>query len=608
MRKFLACLCALLLVPLAALGQTVTADATPAPYPAAPNERAQTIRVWLRRLDLTDRVDVTLAGQYRLKAGETTLTLPRGSEVAVLLKEGRLIAWCQGISLDAGAELTLERCAVESGENGLRFANRDALYEGTLRLTASDGVIRPVLSIDVEDYLLGVVAFEMGDDFPVEALKVQAIAARTYALYKAAASDGDYDVVDTTNDQVFKGRISGIPNVETAVSETRGVCGFYRNKLALCYYSASNGGQTELVENVWGASDIGGGYAMADDAYDLENPVSSVRSLVIPKKAAEAEQTPYRLRRLLSEALNAQLTARGWDTAPESLRVDEVTALSVDTPRFASPSRLMTLLHITFAYSGRTRTDAPAAAPVLGTPQPDEEVSLFATEAPSVSATPAPTVTAAPTAVPVPTATPAPVYGAFESAGESVTLEIPIFPTAKKILSLGLNGNDCEMVTVSESDDAFTLESRRFGHGVGLSQRGAEWMARRYGKTCDEIFAFYYPGMELKQYAGGDASPATVEPALLQTPGPAPTPTPRPTLMPVTEALPDGAWYARVTEIDDDSSLNLRAEPDTGSDVVRRLFKNQRLLVLRTCPEEGWVQVKTDAAEGYVMEKFLTKE
>ena len=59
--------------------------------------------------------------------------------------------------------------------------------------------------------------------------------------------------------------------------------------------------------------------------------------------------------------------------------------------------------------------------------------------------------------------------------------------------------------------------------------------------------------------------------------------------------------------IEDDSSLNLRSEPNQSCEIIRRLYKHQQLIVLDTCPEEGWVRVCTDAAEGYVMASFLER-
>ena len=100
----------------------------------------------------------------------------------------------------------------------------------------------------------------------------------------------------------------------------------------------------------------------------------------------------------------------------------------------------------------------------------------------------------------------------------------------------------------------------------------------------------------------------TPDPALAVTPGPAPTATPRPTLMPVTEDLPEGAWLAGVENIDDDSSLNLRTEPSPAAEILMRLFRHQKLIVLGQSDVPGWVYVKTDAAEGYVMESFLVYE
>ena len=110
------------------------------------------------------------------------------------------------------------------------------------------------------------------------------------------------------------------------------------------------------------------------------------------------------------------------------------------------------------------------------------------------------------------------------------------------------------------------------------------------------------------QYPENDIALPAEEAELAATAGPAPSPTPRPTLMPATMEAAGGQWYALVTGIDDDSSLNLRATPELNGEIVMRLYKNQRLLVLERCQEEGWVKVKTDVAEGYVVEKYLTTE
>lgn len=566
--------------------------------------RDQTVRVHLSRLNLTDRMDLTLVSAYSVhtQAG-AQLHFQAGSEVAVLLRDGALYLYYEGMSQLAGQSVTLLRDAVE-GESGFRLTNYPALYAGDLQIDVVDGKVRPILSVHVEDYLLGVVPHEMSDSFPLEALKAQAVAARTYALRSQDPSQ-PYDLVDTTNDQVYRGYLPGNDQTERAIQETRGVCGFYRDQLAQCYYSASNGGQTELVETVWPTEEDFGYYAFGDDPYDVENPDSVVRTFEMKKTYGEEETAPYALRNLLATQLFDQLTALGYDPAPESVRVDGVSAVSVSGAA-SEDNKYMTRLTLTVSISGRTRKNAPAPVVDLNA----EEVSLFEV----VDETPSPTPTVQTTGfMPVvtvtPSPTPTPVYGPFTPIEEPFTLELDIFPTAEQALGLDITAHyDNELWSVRETDDAYIVEARRFGHGVGMSQRGAQWMAAEYGKTYQEIIAFYYPGLTLMRYEDQPAQMTQPEAALAATPGPAPTPTPRPTLMPMTLTPQEGQWLATVTEIDDDSSLNLRKTPDLGGEILMRLYKGQQLLVLERCPQEGWVKVRTDVAEGYVVEDYLTAE
>ncbi len=561
-----------------------------------------TVRVLLSRLSLTDRLDVSLTAPYGVCFGSHEMYVDEGSQLAFILRSGMLYLYMDGLSMRLGEQVELKRYAgAEAERTGFYRTGFDPLYLGDLRLTVEEGKLVPVLSIHVEDYLLGVVPHEMSDSFPVEALKAQTIAARTYVLRRANPSQA-YDVVDTTNDQVFRGYLPGSPNSEQAIAETRGICGFYRDELAQCYYSASNGGQTELVQTVWPTREDYGYYAFGRDPYDVENPASTVRTVRFEKEYNDDETAPYGLRKMLGEQLTGTLQELGYDDAPESILVHKVSSVSVDTPS-AKDSLHMTMLHLTVEISGRTKTQAPAAV-LLAMPE-DEEVYLFVTPA---ATTPAPLVQATPEAA-APTPTPQPVYGPFERLGEPVELSVPIFGAVENALAMNISTNyDNEIWSVVEDDTGYTLEARRYGHGVGMSQRGAEQMAKVYEKDFREILAFYYPGMELRRFDVGEPQLLKPEEALSATAGPAPTVTPRPTLMPVTKPAAPGQWYAVVTEIADDSSLNLRSRPDLSGDILMRLYKNQRLLVLERCPEEGWVHVETDSVTGYVMESFLTAE
>ena len=380
--------------------------------------------------------------------------------------------------------------------------------------------------------------------------------------------------------------------------------GMYNGKLAECFYSASNGGQTELVENVWSGSGDYGYYAMVDDPYDLENPQSIVRTMKISKNGTVKEA----LRTLIYEQMLPVLTREGYSTGQENFRIDEITAVTLASPAFAAPSRRMTELVVALKWSGK-KPFASILPEETAIPLPAGDATYDVAPAEGdewelgeATATPSPVPTATATSVPTPSPTPDNRLTDFLSAGEA-TVTIALNRQNTAALSLDISGS--EIFSVTEENGQFLLQSRRYGHGVGMSQRGAQWMAGQYSKTFDEILAFYYPGMVLMQ--GGTGAPVlpTVPPELAATPAPPATPTPKPTLMPVTtNSLPEGAKVMYVNA----SSLNLRAEPSMVGELLMRLQANQRVIVLEVCDDPEWVHVKTDVVEGYCMVSYLAEE
>ncbi len=570
-------------------------------YTGARGEDASpTVRIYLKRLGLTDRADLHLDGLYTAFASNASMGFPEGSEITLQIRSGSIYLFYEGMSLNLGTKVQLvQNQSAQEGQEGIRFVDGGNLYPGTLTFTVQDGQLMPVLALTIEEYLLGVVPYEMSNSFPLEALKAQAICARTYAMAHLDASSA-YDMVDTTANQVFLGINYSNTNAIRAVQETAGVVGGYKGALATCYYAASNGGQTEKVETVWGSKGDWSYYQVTDDPYDVENPESPVKRARLYKNG---EKLPNAFMKVLADALQGEMTKRGMDTDVSSLRIDSITAVSLSTPRSSDESKLMTELTITFNWSGRQVLYTPGATAIPAA-DGDTELSLFAS--PTPTAVPETMVTAEAIATPAPT----PVYSVFLPIADSCTLTLKLFPNVLRALNLSIYGADNEIVTVVEKEDQFVLESRRYGHGVGMSQRGAQWMASHYGKTYVEILAFYYPGMTLMKAPSGSAVLPTAQAELVETPGPAATATPRPTLMPatMTDDLPAGSYLAEITGIDEDSSVNLREEPNTSATVLRRLYLHQQLIVLPDCEEEGWAHVKTDVMEGYVMESFLQRQ
>ena len=568
------------------------------PLTVLAEEPAPSVRVLLRRLGLTDRADLILDGAYTAKVdGRVIMSFPRKAEVTVAIRSGELYLFYEGMNMRLGGEVTFVRNASADDKTGIRFEKNGGLYPGDLSLKIKDGILYPVCTMNVEEYLLGVVPYEMSEYFPLEALKAQAVCARTYALNRLGANE-DYDVVDTTNDQVFKGVNHAYTNAARAVRETAGVVGTYKGKLAICYYAASNGGQTELVQNVWTGRGDWDYYAVVDDPYDVENPESVVRTARIAKNGEVREG----FRDILFSYVLPEMVKQGYVPAAENFRIDGISAMSLGAPAFEAPNRQYTELTLTLSWSGKKWIEPEVEATPIPEAEEEEEFYFFAT--------PVPTATPTPTATPETSPTPAPTayLSDFIPAEGEITVTVDIFPEVIDELLLSVYGADNELLTIKETDTHFILEARRYGHGVGMSQRGAQWMAGQYGKTYEEIMAFYYPGLTLSKVDAGTPVLPTTPADLAATLAPPATPTPRPTLMPATMTadLPEGAYLAAVTEIDDDSSLNLRAEPSQGAEILRRLYKHQQLIVLGPAEEEGWVHVRTDVIEGYVMASFIT--
>lgn len=104
-----------------------------------------------------------------------------------------------------------------------------------------------------EDYLRGVLPEEMPPDWPEDALKAQAVAARTYALKHRGRHEKDgYDLCDTTHCQVYEGLDSATARTDKAVSDTYGEVLTYQDKLIEAYFHTDSGGMTERCSDVWG--------------------------------------------------------------------------------------------------------------------------------------------------------------------------------------------------------------------------------------------------------------------------------------------------------------------------------------------------------------------
>jgi stage II sporulation protein D len=131
----------------------------------------------------------------------------------------------------------------------------DRWYRGrTLVIPTQEG-LEAINWVDLEEYLYSVIGGEMDAGWPKEALKAQAIAARTYALYKRneQRNHPTFDLGATPDRwQIYQGVKSESPATYAAVDATAGQVLTHNNQIILSVFHACSGGHTENVEDVWG--------------------------------------------------------------------------------------------------------------------------------------------------------------------------------------------------------------------------------------------------------------------------------------------------------------------------------------------------------------------
>ena len=234
-----------------------TVAIAPPPAPSAPVANATPVSVGL--VVDTQRVEITSAGPFsvlteqgrevaRLESGATAEFVRAGGTVTLSSRS----AGGGGGPGGTGLPLPL---VVRPAEPGATLSLRGAPYRGELRVQqAPGGGLTVVNRLDMETYLQGVVPREIGRfDLDIyEAIKAQAVAARTYAVsYLGRRSQQGFDVYATVEDQVYGGAAAENETVNRAVRETSGEILTYAGQPINAYYHSTCAGQTAAIEEVW---------------------------------------------------------------------------------------------------------------------------------------------------------------------------------------------------------------------------------------------------------------------------------------------------------------------------------------------------------------------
>ena len=201
--------------------------------------------------DAPFRVTDAKGRKYRLPAGSLRL----GPELRVATG---------GASRVLASPLRFSR-----GERPLELRGRP--YRGELVVRSGGRTLSAVNHVGLEEYLYGVVPDEMPPSWPPEALKAQAVAARSYAL-AGRRSNGIFELFADTRSQVYGGLAAEEPRASAAVAATAGKVLLHDGRVAHTFFHSSSGGRTAAIRDVWPAAQDLGYLVSVRDPYDRLSP------------------------------------------------------------------------------------------------------------------------------------------------------------------------------------------------------------------------------------------------------------------------------------------------------------------------------------------------
>ena len=395
-----------------------------------------------------------LLGKISALGGKKELEVLTGSNYRIMMEGafGKLL-----IDVDESYAYPQFRPVTEyqNGVYCIDMGNR--AYRGRMEIGRyNKATLTAVNIVPMEEYLYGVVPVEMPSTWHEEAIKAQAVCARSYALIKAGyggASNAKkgYKIVDTTYSQVYNGFLAESVKATKAIDATRGQMVCYDDKVIAAYYSSTSGGRTESSGDVWA---VPLPYLQSvPDLYEY-NPNLSVWQVTTTKKK-------------LTSLLEGQGIYVGWVQDIPSVKHTETGR--VEALQLAGSSKTLTIQGSTISsvlnlYSSKFKIvrkgDIPDQVTVLGA---DGITSGRISN----------------------------MYIASAEGVEKASKELPQYVVQS-------SGNLWNYPSSApDSEDVILFAGMGYGHGVGMSQYGAKGMAEA-GYTYKEIIEYYFTGAKVR--------------------------------------------------------------------------------------------------------------
>ena len=211
---------------------------------------------------LAASVSVSINGNYQLNnrdTGEMT-PIPRGTSITTKKDNGNVSVSFDGLTFSSIKGFDLQELAADN--LSLVRLNNGTTYRGSLYLKPNGNSIEVINILAMEDYLKGVVPSEMPASWSKEALKAQAIAARSYAANTMM-------LTSTASSQVYRGYSGEDARTNTAIQETEGLLIKHNGKPIQAFFFSTSGGRTANVGDVWNSIQSNFPYLVSvDDPYE----------------------------------------------------------------------------------------------------------------------------------------------------------------------------------------------------------------------------------------------------------------------------------------------------------------------------------------------------
>lgn len=386
----------------------------------------------------------------------------------------------EGYSITGGeaAILVPENAVLMGGNVDDTFKLNSMPYRGMLTFSVNGSTMTGVNIVDLEEYLYGVVPSEMPQSYATEALKAQAVAARTYAMTKLGAHTGSgYQLCDTTNCQVYKGYSNEANSTTAAVDATAGEVACYNGSPIEAVFSASTGGYTENSENVWSAvvpylravPEIA---EYGDNTWTRELTLDELTALLNQKNAGIGEAKDIVITKLSTGGRVQELQIVG-TTGTKTLN-KETMRTYFSAACGSLPSKMFTINgkggEIGQYGNTSTQSSGTISAKMGGLMAAVANQGIIAKTEGTLS----------------------------HLNGKTLSVDVEAMETEKPSVSVDSGNYEVYSVNISTvKDGKFVFEGVGIGHGVGLSQKGAQGMAQ-LGYTYEEILNHYYTGITIE--------------------------------------------------------------------------------------------------------------